>query len=420
MRLRRDQRLRPVRARRAGDHLRPARHRVLRAASSRGPKQDLHSGTFGGGVTNPANALVAMLAALKDDDGRIQVPGFYDDVVPLTDARARSSSATLPFDEAEFMQPARRRRHCRAKRAITTLERRWARPTCDINGLTSGYQGEGREDGAAGPGQREVQLPPRAESGPARRSPTSLQQVPRRPRCRRASGWSWSIITARRAWSCRSTVRILRAAAAAIEAGFGRAPVLHPRRRLDPDRHHLRPRARTPTCSCWAGARTTTTRTARTKNSRSPTTTAASRPARTFGHELAKLTRLNANSTDTRSPDTPTLRSRSSSHARSADSFSKMPNVVQQNCDRRGVKVDVARFVELEIAAPEAAGRGRRALAAGERRSASRSARPRTTPSARRARTKAGGSARRRTQMQADIERLGGRGQRDPQQRCRT
>jgi succinyl-diaminopimelate desuccinylase len=106
-----------------------------------GPRQDLHSGTFGGGVTNPAGALVAMLAALKDTDGRIQVPGFYDDVVPLSDAE-RQQFRDLPFDEADFMRQLVVD-GLSGEAGHTTLERRWARPTCDVNGLTSGYQGEG-------------------------------------------------------------------------------------------------------------------------------------------------------------------------------------------------------------------------------------------------------------------------------------
>jgi len=106
-----------------------------------GPKQDLHSGTFGGAVTNPANALVRMLAALRDDDGRVLLPGFYDDVVPLSD-REREQFAALAFNEAAFMQQLGVDA-VTGEKGYTTLERRWARPTCDINGLTSGYQGEG-------------------------------------------------------------------------------------------------------------------------------------------------------------------------------------------------------------------------------------------------------------------------------------
>jgi succinyl-diaminopimelate desuccinylase len=106
-----------------------------------GPKQDLHSGTFGGGVLNPAIALSKMMAALIDERGRIQVPGFYDDVVPLTD-RERKQFASLPFNEAEFMKQIGVTA-VTGEEGFTTLERRSARPTFDINGLTCGYQGEG-------------------------------------------------------------------------------------------------------------------------------------------------------------------------------------------------------------------------------------------------------------------------------------
>jgi succinyl-diaminopimelate desuccinylase len=106
-----------------------------------GPKQDLHSGTFGGGVMNPANALTRMLASLVNTQGQIQVPGFYDDVDPLTEEERRQF-ANLEFNDDEF---------CRelgiagvaGEAGYSTLERRWARPTFDINGLWSGYQGEG-------------------------------------------------------------------------------------------------------------------------------------------------------------------------------------------------------------------------------------------------------------------------------------
>ncbi len=107
----------------------------------RGPKQDLHSGTFGGAVTNPANALARMLTALVDDDGRVQVPGFYDGVVPLSD-RERTQLAALPFDEQAFMDQVGVD-GVTGEAGFTTLERRWARPTCDVNGIWGGYQGEG-------------------------------------------------------------------------------------------------------------------------------------------------------------------------------------------------------------------------------------------------------------------------------------
>ena len=66
-----------------------------------GPNRDLHSGVYGGAVENPANVLCEIIAKLKDEDGVIQIPGFYDDVIPLTEAD-RKAFAQLPFDEEEY------------------------------------------------------------------------------------------------------------------------------------------------------------------------------------------------------------------------------------------------------------------------------------------------------------------------------
>ena len=106
-----------------------------------GPSTDKHSGVFGGSIANPCNTLAKLLAQLHDDQGRIQVPGFYDDVVELL-PEERKQFAALPFDEAAYLKelgsPA-----AFGEAGYSTIERRWARPTCDINGLTGGYQGEG-------------------------------------------------------------------------------------------------------------------------------------------------------------------------------------------------------------------------------------------------------------------------------------
>ncbi len=106
-----------------------------------GPKQDLHSGVFGGSVVNPANELARMIASLHDDQGHVQIPGFYDDVIPLSHAERRRF-ADLPFDEATFLAELGVDA-AKGEAGYTTIERRWARPTCDVNGLTSGYSGEG-------------------------------------------------------------------------------------------------------------------------------------------------------------------------------------------------------------------------------------------------------------------------------------
>jgi acetylornithine deacetylase/succinyl-diaminopimelate desuccinylase-like protein len=106
-----------------------------------GPKQDLHSGSFGGGVANPVNTLARMIASLHDADGKVTVPGFYDKVLPLTDAE-RKEIQSLPFDEKEWLastgSPA-----VQGEKGYSTLERVWARPTLDCNGMWGGFQGEG-------------------------------------------------------------------------------------------------------------------------------------------------------------------------------------------------------------------------------------------------------------------------------------
>jgi acetylornithine deacetylase/succinyl-diaminopimelate desuccinylase-like protein len=106
-----------------------------------GPNRDLHSGSFGGSVANPANALAKILAGLIDRRGRVTIPGFYDDVAPLS-ARERKEMASLPFDEKQYFEQIGVIEGT-GEAGYTTLERRWARPTFDISGLWGGYQGEG-------------------------------------------------------------------------------------------------------------------------------------------------------------------------------------------------------------------------------------------------------------------------------------
>lgn len=107
----------------------------------KGPKKDLHSGSYGGAVANPANVLARMLAACQGTFGKVAIPGFYDDVRPLEEWE-RKEFARLPFSEEAF------RREVGAPRLFgeegyTTLERKWGRPTLDINGLLSGFTGKG-------------------------------------------------------------------------------------------------------------------------------------------------------------------------------------------------------------------------------------------------------------------------------------
>ena len=106
-----------------------------------GPNRDLHSGSFGGSVANPANVLSRLVASLHHDDGRVAIPGFYDEVVPLTDDE-REQFAALPFDEAAYFGSIGLSEG-HGEPGYSANERRWARPTCDVNGLLSGWTGEG-------------------------------------------------------------------------------------------------------------------------------------------------------------------------------------------------------------------------------------------------------------------------------------
>jgi acetylornithine deacetylase/succinyl-diaminopimelate desuccinylase-like protein len=102
---------------------------------------DLHSGVFGGSVPNPAHHVARLVASLHDSDGRITLPGFYDDVRPLT-AGEQASFAQLPFRDAEWMAEAGVRR-LEGEAGRSTLERVWSRPTCDVVGIGVGYTGDG-------------------------------------------------------------------------------------------------------------------------------------------------------------------------------------------------------------------------------------------------------------------------------------
>jgi acetylornithine deacetylase/succinyl-diaminopimelate desuccinylase-like protein len=106
-----------------------------------GPAQDLHSGSYGGGVVNPAMALARILATMHDADGRVAIPGFYD-AVREWPAHVRDQMRTLPFEEEAFRKETGASA-LGGEHGYSVLERLWTRPTCEVNGLLSGYTGEG-------------------------------------------------------------------------------------------------------------------------------------------------------------------------------------------------------------------------------------------------------------------------------------
>jgi len=107
----------------------------------RGTKSDLHSGVFGGAVANPAMVLAQILAQMKDRGGRIKIPGFYDDVRELS-AEERAEWKKLPFNEKKYKKDLGAPKLA-GEKEYSVLERVWARPTFEVNGLLSGFTGDG-------------------------------------------------------------------------------------------------------------------------------------------------------------------------------------------------------------------------------------------------------------------------------------
>lgn len=107
----------------------------------KGGDSDMHSGMFGGAVPNPINELCRIIAALKDENYHITVPGFYDKVRPLTEEE-REEWRKLNFDDEEYRKLVGAPALC-GEKGFTSIERRWARPTLDVNGIWGGFTGEG-------------------------------------------------------------------------------------------------------------------------------------------------------------------------------------------------------------------------------------------------------------------------------------
>jgi acetylornithine deacetylase/succinyl-diaminopimelate desuccinylase-like protein len=183
---------------------------------------DLHSGMFGGSVPNPANVLCELIATLHTPDGRVNIPGFYDDVRAL-DESERSAWAKLPFDD-EKAKHELKLKETFGEKGYTTLERRWARPTCDVNGLTSGYQGHGAKTIIPAKASAKISMRLVPDQDPAKVVEAFERAM--RDRCPR----SVTIEFARHGLA--GPVRVppdspaMRLAAEAVEAGFGKKPTL--------------------------------------------------------------------------------------------------------------------------------------------------------------------------------------------------
>ena len=186
-----------------------------------GTASDLHSGSFGGAVANPAYVLAQVISQFKDRGGRIKIPGFYDDVRDLR-SEERAQWKQLPFSETRYRKDLGAPRLF-GESGYTTLERTWARPTVEINGLLSGFTGEGAKTVIPAvamakismrlvPDQDPDKIAAQFEAYLARIVPKTVQ-------------YKLTRMHGGKPWMTEFDNRYVQAAARSIERGFGKVPV---------------------------------------------------------------------------------------------------------------------------------------------------------------------------------------------------
>jgi acetylornithine deacetylase/succinyl-diaminopimelate desuccinylase-like protein len=187
-----------------------------------GPAQDLHSGSYGGAVINPATALARILASLHDARWRVAIKGFYDDVRKW-DTKARAGARKLPFKESAF-------RHETGAIALggeegyRTLERIWMRPTCEVNGLLSGYTAEGAKTVLPAKAMAKVSCRLVPDQNPAKIAKLFAAHVKRV--APKGVVVKVSYIHGGNPWRAELSGSLYDAARRALTAAFGRAPVV--------------------------------------------------------------------------------------------------------------------------------------------------------------------------------------------------
>ncbi|MEK9499997.1 dipeptidase [Gemmatimonadota bacterium DH-20] len=183
---------------------------------------DLHSGAYGGAVANPAAALSRMIATLHDDHGRIAIPGFYD-AVKEWDSATRDAIRALPFDEDRFRSGVGAT-DLPGEAGYSTLERLWIRPTCEVNGLLSGYTGQGAKTVLPAEAMAKISFRLVPDQDPARVG-RLLEEHLRRVT---PAGVTLDIteLHGGHPWRADPTGPLFEAAGRALEAAFGARPVL--------------------------------------------------------------------------------------------------------------------------------------------------------------------------------------------------
>jgi acetylornithine deacetylase/succinyl-diaminopimelate desuccinylase-like protein len=189
----------------------------------RGTKTDLHSGSFGGAVANPAFVLAQMLAQMKDRSGRVRIPGFYDDVRDLSEAE-RAEWKKLPFNETKYRKDLGAPR-LYGETGYSTLERVWARPTFEVNGLLSGFTGEGAKTVLPATAMAKVSMRLVPDQDPQKIG--DLFEAHIRKIAPKTVDVKITRMHGGKPWMTEFDNKYVRAAGRAIEQGFGKSPVFN-------------------------------------------------------------------------------------------------------------------------------------------------------------------------------------------------
>ena len=187
----------------------------------RGTKSDLHSGSFGGAVANPAMVLAQILAQMKDRSGRVRIAGFYDDVRDLSEAE-RSEWKKLPFNETKYRKELGAPKLF-GETGYSTLERVWARPTFEVNGLLSGFTGDGAKTVLPATAMAKVSMRLVPDQDPKKVG--DLFEAYLRKIAPKTVELTVTRMHGGKPWMTEFDNKYVRAAGRAIERGFGKAPV---------------------------------------------------------------------------------------------------------------------------------------------------------------------------------------------------
>jgi acetylornithine deacetylase/succinyl-diaminopimelate desuccinylase-like protein len=187
----------------------------------RGTTRDLHSGVFGGAVMNPAFALAHLIAGLKDAKGKIKIPGFYDKVRRLT-AAERKAFKKLPHTDAKFKKSIGAK-ELFGEAGFTTLERVWARPTLEVNGIWGGFMGEGAKTVIPAEAHAKISMRLVPDQDPKKIVAITTKYI--KSIAPKSVDVTVTHIHSGGAWLAETDHPALQAAARAVKKAFGRTPV---------------------------------------------------------------------------------------------------------------------------------------------------------------------------------------------------